>query len=55
MLLQLLPLIASALEFGSAGALALTALLKMAAWLSPEDFTAKVNFFQRLSYSMILY
>ncbi|MCL7041239.1 hypothetical protein MKW94_026613, partial [Papaver nudicaule] len=39
---KLLPLIASALEFGSAGAPALTALLKMASWLSPEDFTAKI-------------
>ncbi|KAI3891146.1 hypothetical protein MKW98_007451 [Papaver atlanticum] len=34
--------LASALEFGSAAAPALTALLKMASWLSPEDFTAKV-------------
>ncbi|KAI3888243.1 hypothetical protein MKW92_010111 [Papaver armeniacum] len=39
---KLLPLLASALEFGSAAAPALTALLKMALWLSPEDFTAKI-------------
>ncbi|KAI3869199.1 hypothetical protein MKW92_022491 [Papaver armeniacum] len=39
---KLLPLLASALEFGSAAAPALTALLKMASWLSPEEFTAKI-------------
>ncbi|KAI3879287.1 hypothetical protein MKX03_024262 [Papaver bracteatum] len=39
---KLLPLLASALEFGSAAAPALTALLKMASWLSPKDFTAKI-------------
>ncbi|KAI7749305.1 hypothetical protein M8C21_023640 [Ambrosia artemisiifolia] len=39
---KLLPLLASALEFGSAAALALTAFLKMGAWLSPEQFNKKV-------------
>ncbi|XAR71858.1 hypothetical protein NMG60_11018297 [Bertholletia excelsa] len=39
---KLIPLLASALEFGSAGAPALTALLKMGTWLSPEEFSAKV-------------
>lgn len=39
---QLLPLLASALEFGSAAAPALTALLKMGSWLSTEEFSAKV-------------
>ncbi|GLT74526.1 hypothetical protein SLA2020_463160 [Shorea laevis] len=39
---KLLPLLASALEFGSAGALALTALLKMGSWLSTEEFNLKV-------------
>lgn len=42
---QLLPMLASALEFGSAAAPALTALLKMASWLSAEDFSAKVILF----------
>lgn len=40
--LQFLPLLASALEFGSATAPALTAFLKMGAWLSSEDFNKKV-------------
>jgi SCY1-like protein 1 len=40
---QLLPLLASALEFGSAAAPALTALLKMGSWLSAEEFRVKVN------------
>ena len=40
--LQLLPLLASALEFGSAAAPALTPLLKIGAWLSPEEFNIKV-------------
>lgn len=40
--LQLLPLLASSLEFGSAAAPALTALLKMGSWLSKEEFSAKV-------------
>ncbi|XVF24315.1 hypothetical protein REPUB_Repub13aG0117100 [Reevesia pubescens] len=39
---KLLPLLASALEFGSAAAPALTALLKMGLWLSAEEFTLKV-------------
>ncbi|KAL1827445.1 hypothetical protein ACET3Z_005857 [Daucus carota] len=39
---KLLPLLASALEFGSAAAPALTALLKMGAWLSAEEFNIKV-------------
>ncbi|KAK1409274.1 hypothetical protein QVD17_35800 [Tagetes erecta] len=39
---KLLPLLASALEFGSAAAPALTAFLKMGAWLSPEEFNKKV-------------
>ncbi|PWA65021.1 protein kinase family protein with ARM repeat domain-containing protein [Artemisia annua] len=39
---KFLPLLASALEFGSATAPALTAFLKMGAWLSPEEFNQKV-------------
>ncbi|KEH27103.1 Serine/Threonine kinase family protein [Medicago truncatula] len=39
---KLLPLLASALEFGSAAAPALTALLKMGSWLSAEEFRVKV-------------
>lgn len=39
---KLLPLLASGLEFGSAAAPALTALLKMGSWLSAEDFSVKV-------------
>ncbi|CAH9113069.1 unnamed protein product [Cuscuta europaea] len=39
---KLLPLLASALEFGSAAAPALTAFLKMGSWLSTEEFTLKV-------------
>ncbi|KDP21639.1 hypothetical protein JCGZ_03310 [Jatropha curcas] len=39
---KLLPLLASALEFGSAAAPALTALLKMGSWLSAEEFNVKV-------------
>ncbi|EEF41582.1 ATP binding protein, putative [Ricinus communis] len=39
---KLLPLLASSLEFGSAAAPALTALLKMGSWLSAEEFSAKV-------------
>ncbi|XWS08382.1 hypothetical protein CRYUN_Cryun41cG0074900 [Craigia yunnanensis] len=39
---RLLPLLASALEFGSAAAPALTALLKMGSWLSAEEFSLKV-------------
>ncbi|XP_059438254.1 uncharacterized protein LOC132171061 isoform X1 [Corylus avellana] len=39
---KLLPLLASALEFGSAAAPALAALLKMGSWLPTEEFSAKV-------------
>ncbi|XP_061342590.1 uncharacterized protein LOC133288787 [Gastrolobium bilobum] len=39
---KLLPLLASALEFGSAAAPALTALLKVGSWLSAEEFRVKV-------------
>ncbi|KAM1084965.1 hypothetical protein ACFX13_010969 [Malus domestica] len=39
---KLLPLLASALEFGSAAAPALTAFLKMGSWLSTEEFSVKV-------------
>ncbi|CAI0552283.1 unnamed protein product [Linum tenue] len=39
---KLLPLLASSLEFGSAAAPALTALLKMGSWLSAEEYTLKV-------------
>ncbi|KAK7295170.1 hypothetical protein RJT34_18075 [Clitoria ternatea] len=39
---KLLPLLASSLEFGSAVAPALTALLKMGSWLSAEEFNVKV-------------
>ncbi|TMX02169.1 hypothetical protein EJD97_022509 [Solanum chilense] len=41
-LTSLLPLLASALEFGSAAAPALTALLKMGSWLSTDEFSVKV-------------
>ncbi|URE29863.1 Protein tyrosine kinase [Musa troglodytarum] len=39
---KLLPLLSSALEFGSAAAPALNALLKMGSWLSTEEFNIKV-------------
>lgn len=39
---KFLPLLASALEFGSAAAPALTALLKMGSWLSTKEFSVKV-------------
>ncbi|KAI3751190.1 hypothetical protein L2E82_22237 [Cichorium intybus] len=39
---KLLPLLSSALEFGSAAAPALTPFLKIGAWLSPEEFNIKV-------------
>ncbi|KAL9232799.1 hypothetical protein vseg_007865 [Gypsophila vaccaria] len=39
---KILPLLASALEFGSGAAPALTALLKMGSWLPPEEFRVKV-------------
>ncbi|KAF9661431.1 hypothetical protein SADUNF_Sadunf19G0068000 [Salix dunnii] len=39
---KLLPLLASALEFGSAASPALNALLKMGSWLSAEEFSVKV-------------
>ncbi|KAE9612008.1 putative protein kinase [Lupinus albus] len=39
---KLLPVLASSLEFGSAAAPALTALLKMGSWLSDEEFRIKV-------------
>ncbi|XP_009590239.1 uncharacterized protein LOC107824750 isoform X2 [Nicotiana tabacum] len=39
---KLLPLLASALEFGSAAAPALTALLKVGSWLSTDEFSVKV-------------
>ncbi|KAG0466505.1 hypothetical protein HPP92_018085 [Vanilla planifolia] len=39
---KLLPLLASALEFGSAAAPALTSLLKMGSWLSTDEFSVKV-------------
>ncbi|VFQ81114.1 unnamed protein product [Cuscuta campestris] len=39
---KLLPLLASALEFGSAAAPALTAFLKMGSWLSAEEYNLKV-------------
>ncbi|KAG2689497.1 hypothetical protein I3843_09G138800 [Carya illinoinensis] len=40
---KLLPLLASALEFGSAAAPALTAVLKMGSWLSTDEFSVKVT------------
>lgn len=40
--MQLLPVLASSLEFGSAAAPALTVLLKMGAWLTPDQFNVKV-------------
>ncbi|KAF9591028.1 hypothetical protein IFM89_001238 [Coptis chinensis] len=39
---KLLPLLASSLEFGSAAAPALTALLKMGSWFSTEEYSVKV-------------
>ncbi|KAK1271241.1 hypothetical protein QJS04_geneDACA005809 [Acorus gramineus] len=39
---KLLPLLASSLEFGSAAAPALTALLKMGSWLSKDEFDVKI-------------
>uniref|UniRef100_A0A7C9AXT2 Protein kinase domain-containing protein n=1 Tax=Opuntia streptacantha TaxID=393608 RepID=A0A7C9AXT2_OPUST len=39
---KILPVLASALEFGSAAAPALTALLKMGSWLPAEEFNVKV-------------
>ncbi|PIN15089.1 Protein kinase [Handroanthus impetiginosus] len=39
---KLLPLLASSLEFGSATAPALTALLKLGSWLSAEEYSLKV-------------
>ncbi|XP_075514198.1 uncharacterized protein LOC142549241 [Primulina tabacum] len=39
---KLLPLLASAIEFGSAAAPALTALLKLGSWLSTEEYSHKV-------------
>nr|POF11901.1 udp-glucose 4-epimerase gepi42 [Quercus suber] len=39
---KLVPLLASALEFVSAAAPALAALLKMGSWLSTEEFSSKV-------------
>ncbi|GAB2220726.1 hypothetical protein Droror1_Dr00008395 [Drosera rotundifolia] len=39
---KILPLLASALEFGSAAAPALIALLKMGSWLPTEEFSVKV-------------
>ncbi|KAK9671778.1 hypothetical protein RND81_12G054500 [Saponaria officinalis] len=39
---KILPLLASALEFGSGAAPALTALMKMGSWLPPEEFRVKV-------------
>lgn len=41
--LQLLPLLASALEFGSAAAPALNPLLKMGSWLPQDEFNVKVG------------
>ncbi|CAI9091892.1 OLC1v1027000C1 [Oldenlandia corymbosa var. corymbosa] len=39
---KLLPLLASALEFGSAAAPALTAFLKLGSWVSTEEYGSKV-------------
>ncbi|KAJ8647798.1 hypothetical protein MRB53_000821 [Persea americana] len=39
---KLLPLLASALEFGSAAAPALNALLKMGSWLTADEFNVKL-------------
>ncbi|GJN17333.1 hypothetical protein PR202_gb04391 [Eleusine coracana subsp. coracana] len=39
---KLLPVLASALEFGSAAAPALTVLLKMGSWLPSDQFSAKI-------------
>jgi hypothetical protein len=41
---QLLPVLASSLEFGSAAAPALTVLLKMGSWLPADQFNIKVTF-----------
>ena len=42
---QLLPVLASSLEFGSAAAPVLTVLLKMGSWLPADQFSIKVIFF----------
>ena len=42
--LQVLPMLAAALEFGSAGASALNPLLKMGSWLPADDFNIKVSY-----------
>lgn len=42
--MQLLPLLASALEFGSAAAPALIPLLKIGSWLPQDEFNVKVGF-----------
>uniref|UniRef100_A0A7N2MLD9 Uncharacterized protein n=1 Tax=Quercus lobata TaxID=97700 RepID=A0A7N2MLD9_QUELO len=49
---KLVPLLASALEFGSAAAPALAALLKMGSWLLTEEFSSKVMLFQALVASL---
>lgn len=46
--LQLLPLLASSLEFGSAAASALTVLLKMGSWLPVDEFNVKVLLYHPL-------
>nr|POF27415.1 putative inactive serine/threonine-protein kinase scy1 [Quercus suber] len=51
---KLVPLLASALEFGSAAAPALAALLKMGSWLSTEEFSSKVMLFQYL-YNILIF
>lgn len=46
--LQLFPLLGSALEFGLAGAPALTGFLKIGAWLSAEEINKNVIFLCRV-------
>ena len=45
---QLLPVLASSLEFGSAAAPVLTVLLKMGSWLPADQFSIKVIFYFHL-------
>jgi SCY1-like protein 1 len=51
---KLLPLLASALEFGSAAAPALNPLLKMGSWLSQDEFNSKACSVNCISFFYLL-
>ncbi|KAL0009012.1 hypothetical protein SO802_010514 [Lithocarpus litseifolius] len=53
-LVLLVPLLASALEFGSVAAPALVALLKMGSWLLTEEFSSKLDYLRSLVLSSAL-